>query len=67
MEKAQSSLHMPSHAKGQPAPGPRESHAQCPTLPLPQPPSLLACIEINGLEDAVKLAVCLFVKFDSRK
>ncbi len=23
------------------------------------------CIEINGLEDAVKLAVCLFVKFDA--
>ncbi len=31
-------------------------------------PSLgAACIEINGLEDAVKLAVCLFVKFDSQK
>jgi hypothetical protein len=25
------------------------------------------CIEINGLEDAVELAVCLFVKFESQK
>ncbi len=25
------------------------------------------CIEINGLEDAVKLAVCICIKFDSQK
>jgi hypothetical protein len=25
------------------------------------------CIEINGLEDAVKLAVCSCIKFDSQK
>ncbi len=30
-------------------------------IPMPE------CVEINGLEDAVKLAVCLFVKFDSQK
>jgi hypothetical protein len=30
---------------------------------LPRP----ECIEINGLEDAVKLAVCSCIKFDSQK